>query len=172
MSRSRSSHVSKSQGERHAYNRYISKTDSQPTLDERLDFDTSSELREELGKPNSERERTVPFQNKLKDFFSQHWLEWGLAIMVMIAVYLVYDSRSKIEIVDYKVSDQQQQSDKLDIAIHELNKTVENNNNRYQDQFDKLNTTIQNTNNAMHFQDLSLKEFEFRIKLLEKTPSP
>src|SRR5688500_17040693 len=115
--RDRSSHGTKSRGERGAYNRYISRLDSQPTIEEPLDLDPSSEAKKEYAQPTSNQERPIPFNLRVTDHFEKNWIGYLIAILVFIALFVIRDAQLDLAILNASVADQQRSIDRMNTSI-------------------------------------------------------
>jgi hypothetical protein len=160
MSR-RYSHATKTLKARSAYQRYLPTIDVEPTVDETEDFNESSSAGEELTQPTIKRKRKIPIRDKIGDHFSDHWIEWLFGIAALVLVYLMYDSKVNITVIEYNLSNQQDQIEQLTASF---DKSLSN----QQSQIEKMDNKIDRITDADHEQQLLLKELQIRIEFLEK----
>jgi hypothetical protein len=144
----RYSHVSKTHTQRVEYNRYLSHLDSPPTIDESIDFDSSSLPNEDQAVATSSRVRAVPINQQFLSHFQKNWIMYPLTLLCLIAAYLLYDNKANIEIINNNVSLQQKEIDKIDTSINGL--------------FENLD----DLKDRLHKQDITIQGLLFRFDLL------
>lgn len=93
MKTGRAIHVPKSEQMKKNYMRYIGTMDYQPTVDERLDFNHTSQSGEDLSTTPTIKKRPLTLSESIKKHFSNNWLVWILAILAAGILYLVSDSK-------------------------------------------------------------------------------
>lgn len=89
----RNLHVPKSPQHRQAYHKYIETLDYEPTVDDRLNFQQTSQTGEDLREQTTARKRPAPMGQQLRDHMRSNWPVWALAIIGMAIVYLLFDSK-------------------------------------------------------------------------------
>lgn len=89
----REAHVGKSIPQRQGYWRYIEAQDYQPTVDESLAFDQTTNSGEELREPSGTARRRVPLRTKLMNHFAQNWFNWLVGAFTLLLLWLMIDSK-------------------------------------------------------------------------------
>ena len=110
----RSSHIGKSYSEKEAYRRYLLKSEYEPTLDDSFQFHNTEKAGEDLTEPRSGKKRSVNLIYIFMEHFREHWLEWILSGLILIGIYLVFDSRYELKLLDYKLSITNKSIDKIE----------------------------------------------------------
>ena len=119
----RSSHAGKTLNERSAYQRYIRRLDSQPTVDESTDFEPSVQAGQELAESTSARARPVPLSFKLQKHLARNWVNYLVAVALCIAVWLLYDVWVNYAILNHDVTTQSEQINKLGRSLDQITET-------------------------------------------------
>ena len=144
MTSSRNTRGAKSNREREAYVRYIRKQDYEPTVDDTLSFAQSSTAGEELSKPTASYKRPIRFQDQIKIYIKDHWLEGIFSIVILLLLYFMIDSKIDMAKATTQISN---------IEKNETNITQDLNAKTSKD----------------HEQDLDIRENKIRIEQLEKS---
>lgn len=121
----RDRHVGKTPQQRQAYGRYIQNLDYEPTTDEQIDFGSTEKGGEELSQSLANRRSRGYTQNKIREHFKDHWIEWIIAGIVIFGLFLINESRlttslisntlnNTTEKVDFLTSDVKSMDDKID----------------------------------------------------------
>jgi uncharacterized protein HemX len=93
MKTGRNVHVPKPTQMKQNYRRYIDTLDYQPTVDERLNFNQTSQSGEELSDVETSKKRPANISEKVKDHFAGNWLIWFLGALAAGILYLISDSK-------------------------------------------------------------------------------
>jgi len=144
LNRDRSSHVSKTRNERSAYQRYIHRLESQPTIEEPIEIDPSYEAGQELAESTSRSKRTIPLSLRIRDHLEKNWIGWSFGLLMVIAIFFLYDARVNIAIFNHDLSNQQQK-------------------------LDRISTSLDNITYTDHAQDLIIQELRIRLEYLVNT---
>lgn len=122
MKTGRNIHVPKSAQMKQNYRRYIDTLDYQPTVDERLDFNQTSQSGEELSPVETSNKRPSNIGEKVKDHFSNNWLIWVLAALAAGILYLISDSKVAFTKFETMLSNQNEKLNELKNAEIEIQK--------------------------------------------------
>ena len=120
----RNSHTGKSYQEKETYKRYLSKKDYEPTVNESLDFRSTEKPGEDLTEPSVTKKRAVSFNYAVSEHLKENWIKYLIAGCVIIGVFLVYDSRLKFELFDYKLSDIKDISKKIEKKLKNTRRSL------------------------------------------------
>jgi hypothetical protein len=137
------SHIAKSRPEKDYYAKYIKTQDYEPTVDETLKFPSTDDDKKDFSNQKSKKKRKATFQQKLQDHFEENWLKWVVGFVATILIWLMFDSKSSIGVLDIKVG-------------------------RVQDDIKELKTVDKETNKRLQDQELNLRENKIRIENIEK----
>ena len=161
--RKRSTHVNKTVDERSAYQKYITRIDPQPTVNEKksVDFESSMESGEELSEPTSKRKRKISFAALVGNHLNKHWLQWLFASLIFIGFYFMVDAKIDIAVIDNSLTSQQRQLDTLGSEI-------KSDDSAHQQRFDKIESSIEDARNVNHNQDLLLNELKTKLEFIEQ----
>jgi len=118
----RAPHVAKSLDQRSAYARYIKSLDYDPTVDESLEFDSTENAVEELGESRGTRPGEKSSKGAISAHFRSHWIEWIIAAMVIIGLYLINESRVTISILGKSVEENTDSIKDIQTDVRDLTK--------------------------------------------------
>ena len=138
----REKHVGKTSFAKEAYSRYLKNIDCEPTVNDKIALSPSTEGGEELREPTSNRRRKVSASQKFKDHFQDHWVEWIIGAVVVIAGWFMIDARIDIVRIETVAGNQ-----KESIA--------------------EIQSAEQKSADKNHDQDLTLREHTIRISNVE-----
>jgi len=159
--RKKTSHESKTPSQRNLYHEYIGRKESEPTIDEKVDFRPSNEVGEELAIPTEGRKRKVPFNDRISDYISNHWLETLFAAIIAILGIFAITTQVDIAVIQANISSQNQ-------TINDNKSTFTRELDSHQRQLDLINSKIVELTDFDHIQDLLMNELKLRIEYLEK----
>jgi hypothetical protein len=167
MTRARSTHGTKTPGERKAYQNTISRIENQPTADDEqaIDFGTSRQVGEDLTEPKSRRKRSIPFTTRLSEHIHEHWLEWIIGIVIFIGLYFMYDARLDIAVIS---ADLTNQNEKISELKTDIKSDIQDQNTNYQKQLDVLQSEVDSNKDQIHAQDLVIREFQTTLDFLRQ----
>jgi hypothetical protein len=152
---------SKSLRERSYYQNYVDHVHADPTIDESVNFNSSSQTGTELAQPTSTSKRDYPLSDVLKLHFSQHWVEYLVGVFLFIIIFFVYDAKKDIAVINTQISYQNQQIDKLDSNTINSFQSVHTDLEKLKDSIDK---NIKDKN----LQDIVINEIKIRTEFIEK----
>lgn len=124
----RDSHAGKPYYQKEAYARYLLEEDYEPTLDDSLQFDNTGKAGEDLTESTIKRKRSINIKYNFMEHLREHWFKYILSGLVIIGVYLVFDSRYEFKLIDYKLSVITKSVDKIDQKIESHGKNIIENN--------------------------------------------
>jgi|GEM_PF-1611742 len=107
MSRNRG-HASKNRFERDYYTRYIKSKDYEPTVDESLKFEDSSDSKPDYSEPTSNKSRKISLKYQLEDYVKENWIPGVITLIVIIGGYFMVTSQitmGKIETLLFKMDE-------------------------------------------------------------------
>lgn len=107
MSRNKG-HASKSRFERDYYTRYIKSRDYEPTVDESLKFEDSSDSKPDYSEPTTNKSRKVSLKHQLEDYIKENWIPGAIGLIVVIGGYFMGSSQismGKIETLLFKMDE-------------------------------------------------------------------
>ncbi len=132
---SRDHHVNKTPEMRLKYRQYFESQDYEPTVEEKLNFNQTSQTDDEPVDFHQQAPRPSRKIDEIKEHFKDNWLTWVLVLIAGGVGYLVYDSKvafielssqlkgNSTQIQELKI-DESKNSDKIqnhDISIAEFN---------------------------------------------------
>jgi hypothetical protein len=139
----REAHVGKSFPQKQGYWRYISEQDYEPTVDEKLPFNQTTESGEELRESSGRRRSGIALRTRLIDHLSENWFNWLVGAVAVILLWLMFDSKNAISIINERIS-----SLKESIA--------------------SIKAVVDSNTNAEHQNDLQINENRLKIEFLQK----
>ena len=137
MSR-RSGHTPKSRDEKAAYVNYIKKLDYEPTKNEALDFNESSDKEPDYSIQQANKVNRLSPWERFQDHFEDNWVKWVITGIFLIISYFVVTSKVSIN--------------GLDIKSDQVNKSV-----------DKIDTEVLKIKEINHQQDLKIQKNKINI---------
>jgi hypothetical protein len=140
------SHQKKSRGQLHEYSRGIKEQRYQPTVDDMLIFNDTTNPGEDLSAPPIQKRRPINRTAKLLDHFKRHLIPYAVTVFLAVATYFMVDSRIVVATLTERSSNHTTQIDRLDNEVKELGKKDGN-------------------------QDLEIREHRVRIEQLERNPN-
>lgn len=160
-SANRSSHRGKNISQRTDYQKYIRATDSQPTVDDNIPFDTTLRHERESSEPTSKRKRPIPLEIQIRNYFKKNLIGWIIGVFICISIYFYVDARINIAVLDANLNNQKIQLDKISSTI--------DNNNIYQSQKNEgINSSIRSIEKDNNMQDLIINELKIRLDALDE----
>lgn len=139
----RKGHTTKSPLERQQYVKYIKEQDYEPTKEEGLNFNDSSDKDEDYSVGKTNKPRRLSFTEQVKDHLLSHWVEWLIAGVSLVLVFFTFSAKFELNTHDIKI--EQNKSD-----IESANKRIEG--------VEKQNTQ----------QDLQIQENKIRLEYIGK----
>ena len=136
------SHSYKTHKEKTYYKRYIRQLDSEPTIDERIEFPESDKTDNEFSVsdvPNRRRESTAEL---ISNYVKGNWIPWATGIFLTILVFLMGDA--KVDIA------------KIFVITDGINKSVI-----------KIESDIEKMEEKDHSQDLNIQENKIKTENIE-----
>lgn len=137
-----SGHTPKSRNEKAAYVDYIRKLDYEPTKNEALDFNESSDKEPDYSIQQANKVNRLSPWERFQEHFENNWVKWVIAGIFLIISYFVVTSKVSIN--------------GLNIKSDQVNKSV-----------DKLESEVSNIKEENHQQDLKIQKNEINIENLK-----
>lgn len=137
-----SGHTPKSRDEKAAYVNYIRKLDYEPTKNEALDFNESSDKEPDYSIQQANKVTRLSPWERFQDHFEDNWVKWVIAGIFLIISYFVVTSKVSIN--------------GLNIKSDQVNKSV-----------DKIDSEVSNIKEVNHQQDLKIQKNEINIDNLK-----
>lgn len=170
--RGKTSHATKTLADRTNYQKALAKVDTEPTIDESIDFKQSNKMDEEKEGNVLAKKRPISFGKKIVKIISEHSVELFLAILsvsFVFAGYLLYESKAALSSIEKDIEIQQQQLNRLSTAVDDNDSESKEQIQLIQSDLDKLRDKIENSNEVNHTQDVTLAEIKLKIEfMLEK----
>ncbi len=101
-------HTPKNRLERDYYTRYIKSRDYEPTVDESLKFEDSSDSKPDYSEPTTNKSRKVSLKHQLEDYLRENWIPGVIGLIVVIGGYFMISSQitmGKIETLLFKMDE-------------------------------------------------------------------
>lgn len=137
-------HTTKNRLEKEHYVKYIRTQDYEPTKEEGLNFNDSSDKEEDFSVSKTNKPRRLSFKDQVKEHFSNHWLEWLIGGLTAILIFFTFSA--KLELSNHEIKIEQNEK-----GIESTTKKIE--------EIQKDNTR----------QDLEIQEVKIRQEYLEKS---
>lgn len=168
--RSKASHKSKTLPERVKYQKALAKIDTEPTLDEVIDFKQSNKMDEEKIENVSANKRPVSANQIIKKYLSDNWVMLLISSLVTILLafsgYLFIESKIAISSIEKDIETQQKQLDGLSSIVNSNDSESKRQIQLIQNDIDKLRDKVENLNKADSAQDVILAEIKLKIEFV------
>lgn len=160
------SHVTKNPTEKNRYQRAISKTTTEPTLKDSIDFGEGTNNTEDeiQAKPNAKR--SLPLMEIVQNTITQYWIQGGLGILFIVIIYLFYDSKSTLYSIEKDIEIQQQQLNLLSKAIDQNDDESQRYIQEIQNTLSAMREKVDDVNEKNNAQDLLISEIKIKIDLI------
>jgi hypothetical protein len=137
------SHQKKTPYHLREYTRAINRQQYEPTIDETLPFNNTTNPGEDLSGPLPQKRRPINRKAQIEDYIKENWIPWAFTIFVLIAGYFVIDS-------------------KIDLA------RVFENLHFHSAQMDGLKNDVKEISKDKAKQDLEIQQHKMRLEQLER----
>jgi cell division protein FtsB len=171
--RNRASHKSKTVTERVKYQKALAKVDSDPTIDESIDFKQSNKMDDEKTETISTKKRPISLGQKVKKYISNNWVSLVISIFLGVlsvlfafSTYLFVDSKIAISSIQKDIETQQQQLDGLSSIVNSNDSESKRQIQLIQSDIDKLRDKVDNSNKIDSTQDVMLAEIKLKIEFM------
>ena len=158
----RSKHTTKTFLGRLNYQQSIVNLNTEATVDEQPDFNSTTRVGPETSEPKSKKKRQIPIGIKIRDFLSSNWVGWVVLVVGGVLAFLLFDAKAELTIIHNSIEQQNKQIDRLYTEVDNINTKQDENANRLQDDID-------NVDNMNDLQDILLTEIRSKLENLEKS---
>lgn len=140
-------HVPKSGQERTAYVNYIRKLDYEPTKDEALDFNESTDKEPDYSIQKANKVKRLTTWEQFQIHFEDNWIKWIIAGAAIVISYLLVTSKVSINGIEIKQEQTSKGIEKINSNIDDIKKTDNEQNLKIQKNEINIENLKENQNN-------------------------
>jgi hypothetical protein len=160
------SHATKTLTDRHNYQKAITRTATEATLNEDLDFDTTTKKKENTSEEIQRERRSLPAKEIIKSVIAEYWIQGILTILAAAIIFLFIDSKNTLYSIEKDIEIQQQQLDQLSKTIDKNDTESKRHIQDIQNTLDAMRDKIDNVNEENNQRDILISEIKIRLDLL------